>query len=174
MESFPDVPSALGPRPVWLTFLNTAADWRSLAADDDWARMIERERRPFGLMTASADPKRELSAWSGFADYCVERELMLVAAWGANSTVLDDLFDEAAVQRSINQLAGSKPLTSWHDDEPLEDAMDYYLGCEGGDLRLDDYRGTDWVRVVIAVNDEGWRDQLRAALSALSGGATAS
>lgn len=170
MECFPDVPSVLGPRPVWLTFVNTAANWRSLAEDDDWARMIELERRPFGLLTASADPQRELSAWSDFADYCVERELMLVASWGANSTVLDDLFDEAAVQRSICQLAGSKPLTSWHDDELLEDAMDYYLGSEGADLRRDDYRGTDWVRVVVAVNDKRWRDELRAALFAASNG----
>jgi hypothetical protein len=169
MELFRDVPSVLGPRPVWLTFLSTAADWRSLVEDDEWDRLIERERRPFGLMTASSDPKRELSAWSDFTDYCVERELMLAASWGANSTVLDDLFDEAAVGRSIRQLPASEPLTTWHDDEPLEEALEFFLGSNGTDLRRDGHQGTDWVRVVIAVNNERWRDQLRAALFAARG-----
>lgn len=166
MECFRDVPSVLGPRPVWLTFLRTAADWRRLVQDDDWDRLVERGRRPFGLMTASPDPKSELPAWSEFTDYCVERELMLAASWGANSSLLDDLFDEAAVGRSIHSLSGSEPFTSWHDDEPLEEALEFFLASRGQNLRRGDDRETDWVRLVIVVNDERWRDELRAALFA--------
>jgi hypothetical protein len=164
VELFGDVPSVLGPRPVWLAFLNTASEWQGLVKDDDWHLMVERQRRPFGLFTVSSDPRADLAAWSEFSDYCVERELMLAASWGVNSTLLDDLFDEAAVMRSVEQLAGSVPQTSWHDDEPLEEALAFFLGSHGVDLRGGGEGGTEWVRVVIVVGEGTWRDELRSAL----------
>jgi hypothetical protein len=166
MECFPAVPSALGLRPVWLTFLDSAADWRRLLEDDDWNRLIERERSPFGLLIAAPDAKTDLTAWSEFADYCVERELMLTASWGANSTVMDDLFDEAALGRALATLPGSEPFTSWYDDEPLEDALEFFLSLPGVDLRRGGSSATDWVRVVIVVNEADWLVTLRSALSA--------
>lgn len=169
MECFRDVPSVIGRRPVWLAFLRSAAEWRHLTEDSDWDRLIERERRPFGLLTVSLDPQAELEAWSEFTDYCVERELRLTASWGENTTLLDDLFDESAVARMVYELPGSMPLTSWHDDEPLEETLEYFLNSDGSDLRRDDdVHVTDWVRVAIVANDEAWRHELRAALSAAS------
>lgn len=166
MECFPDVPSVLGPRPVWLTFLEAASDWRLLLEDEDWDRLIEKENRPFGLLTASPDSKPDITAWSEFADHCVERRAVLVASWGINSTILDDIFDDAAVVRSvIHQLPTSEPLTSWHDDEPLKETLDYFLYSRGVDMSRADEPQTDWVRVVLVVGDRSWRDELHRALS---------
>ncbi|MDP3892244.1 hypothetical protein [Nocardioides sp.] len=71
--------------------------------------------------------------------------------------------------RSVDKLPGSMPLTSWHDDEPLEETLEYFLGSNGSDLRSDDVRGTDWVRVLVVAKDEARRDSLRAALAAAGG-----
>ncbi len=50
MECFRDVPGVLGPRPVWMDRVRSGL--RALVEDDDWDRLIERERSPFGLLTA--------------------------------------------------------------------------------------------------------------------------
>ncbi len=166
MQCFHDVPSRLGPRPVWLAFLSTVSDWRRLVEGEDWDRLIERERRPFGLFTATSDPRHDLSAWSELTDHCVGRELVLTASWGTNTTLLDDLFDEVAVERAVQRRTGSMPLTSWHDDEPLEEAFEFFLTSPGTDLRHGDSPGTDWVRIAVVVGEPSWRDELASMLSA--------
>ncbi|MDP9822343.1 DUF7684 family protein [Nocardioides massiliensis] len=151
-----------------MTSIDSIEDWRSVIEDLDWQRLIERRRRPFGLFTVSSDPQPDVEAWSRFADYCVERELMLTCSWGPNSTVLDDVVDFASLGRSIKGLPAAEPLTTWHDNEPLEDALEFFLGMDGGDLRVGtDHGGTDWVRIVLVVGDPDRADEIRRTLTAL-------
>ncbi|HVV77794.1 MAG TPA: hypothetical protein VHC43_17390 [Mycobacteriales bacterium] len=161
MERLEDVPSSGVPRSLWLAFIPDISQWQRLTEDDDWRRLVEHEQRAFGLFTVSKDPATSGEAWLAFADYCVQYELVVVSSWGENSGWLDDTFDMAGVMRKVDGLATAEPLTSWHDDEPLSDAFEFFLSLPGNDLREDDHEPTAWERIALVVGEQRWYDVLR-------------
>ena len=171
MEQHPGLPSLLGPRPVWLVFLETASHWRQLPADRDWNELIEEGRQPFGLFTVCPDPADEEAAWAEFAGYCVQRELRLTVSWGPHSRVLEDLFDDAYLRRHAGALPAAEPLTASADQDRLEDEFEVFLAYLGGDLRRrdDHVPPTEWVRVALIVGQEAWLHRLRAAIAEIQG-----
>jgi len=162
------VPGHLGKGPVYLAHLAAAADWPTLLTDPDWQSTAGDPEQPFGLFTASPDPSGQ-PAWDELADYCVQRRLVLVSSWGENSTLLDDAFDMAAVVREVEGLPTSDPLTTWHDHEPLEQALDFFVRFRGDNTNLDlDEDHPAWQRLVLVVGDAAWFEQAEAYLHALS------
>jgi hypothetical protein len=149
-------------RPVFLAHLESIADWPTLLDDQDWRETADDPSRSFGLFTASDDPAGE-SAWHDFADYCVQRDLALVSAWGPNSTILDDAFDMAAVMREVNGLPTSDPLTTWHDNETMSEALEFFLKL---DLWATAHRPREsWDRIVLVVGGHGLVAETRRNLS---------
>jgi hypothetical protein len=72
--------------------------------------------------------------------------LVLVCSWGPNTTV----------------------LTTLHDAEPLDDALQFFLGQIGDDMREGEgLAGTDWVRIVVVVGEPRWAEAIRGALTSL-------
>jgi hypothetical protein len=152
MEVVEKVPGPGGLRPVYLAHLAVIDDWPSLLADPDWERTAGDPTRPIALFTTSGDPAGEM-AWHDLADYCVQHAAALVCSWGPNTTVLDDAFDMAAVMRHVDNLPTSDPRTTWHDDEPLSEALDFFLGYDLS--RTSDYYPSypTWDRFVLVVGD---------------------
>lgn len=169
MEQYPDLPSKLGARPVWLVCLETVAEWRQLLADRDWNELIEEKRQPFGLFTACPDSVKDNTAWAEFADHCVQRELRLTVSWGPDARALEDIFDDAYLGRHVDGLPTAEPLTASADEDALLDGFEEFLSYPGDDLRrLDDGDPpTEWVRVVLIVGEEPWLPRMRAVITEL-------
>lgn len=85
----------------------------------------------------------------------------MVSSWGQNSGWLDDTFDMAGVKRQVEGLATAEPLTSWHDDESLSEAFEFFLSLPGNDLRKDDHEPITWERIAVVVGEKRWYDELR-------------
>jgi hypothetical protein len=155
-----DIAGPGGSRPVYLAYVDAIGDWPSLLDDREWAPTVGDPSRPFALFTASADPAGE-TAWHDLADYCVQHAVALVCSWGPNTTVLDDAFDMAAVMRHVDNLPTSDPLTTWHDDEPLSEALDFFLGYDLARASPHFPSHETWDRVVLIVGRSELLDEAR-------------
>jgi len=81
----------------------------------------------------------------------------------------DAAFDMAAVVREVEGLPTGDPLTTWHDHEPLEQALDFFVRFRGDNTNLDvDEDHPAWQRLVLVVGDAAWFEQAEAYLHALS------
>jgi hypothetical protein len=95
---------------------------------------------------------------SAIAKGLISRGLASISVWGADSSRVHDLSD---FERDPNEIDERVVVTTWHADEPLSEPVCYFDLCAypSADFEFD---CIDWV--VIAVGNEGWEEEMRAAL----------
>lgn len=89
----------------------------------------------------------------------LDRGLASLVAWGPACSRVHDQFD---LERDPNETDDQVVTTSWHDDEPLSEAVWYFDFCAYPSA---DFEGscTDWVAISVA--NEGWEKEFRRALT---------
>jgi hypothetical protein len=95
---------------------------------------------------------------SAIAKTLMLRGLAGLSAWGPHCSRVHDLFD---LERDPNETDERVVVTTWHDDEPLSEAVCYFdlCACPSSDFERD---CNDWV--AIAVGDKRWEEEMRTAL----------
>ena len=78
--------------------------------------------------------------------------------WGPDCSRVHDLFD---LQRDPDETDDRVVVTTWHENEPVSDAVCYFDLCAypSSDFEQD---CLDWI--AIAVGDESWESEISAAL----------
>lgn len=112
----------------------------------------------FGLLLACDARGLSAETISNVAKTMYERGLCYLCAWGADCERVHDIFDETQVEMNI------EAMTTWHADEPIEDAVWFFISCAIPDERSGskDVSDVDWIAVSIANQD--WLQKIELAL----------
>ena len=111
----------------------------------------------FVAMDARGMPEGELEA---FAEKLIRQRAAYFCAWGPDCHRVHDAFDRVR-DREESIPTDESVMTTWHDDEALDDAMWFalYTACPH-----DRYIETCTSTLFIVVANEEWATQIRAAL----------
>jgi hypothetical protein len=95
---------------------------------------------------------------SAIAKTLMSRGLAGFSVWGRDCSRVHDLFD---LERDPNETDERVVVTTWHEDEPLSEAVCYFDLCAypSSDFERD---CSDWV--AIAVGNKRWEEEMRTAL----------
>jgi len=63
------------------------------------------------------------------AQNLVDLGLCYLCVWGPDCERIHDLSKEVIVPRNPNESAETVIMTTWHDDEPLSEAVGYFRDC---------------------------------------------
>lgn len=77
-------------------------------------------------------------------------------AWGPACEKAHDIYDEEIVHRDLEGRLAYHVDTTWHDDEPIEEALWFVLFT----AMVADEHWEKCSTVVVSVGNEGWRDRL--------------
>lgn len=129
-----------------------------------WPEDFRIPSKRFRLFVAADVTLLKVGEISGFAHDALKSGMVYFCAWGADCERFHDIVDETAVEDSLGEgrFVGSQPndiiMTTWHADEALEDALDFFIdlahpteGFAGG--------SESWVALVI--NNSEWADLIR-------------
>jgi hypothetical protein len=95
---------------------------------------------------------------STIAKALISRGLAGLSVWGPHCSRVHDLFD---IERDPNETDERVVMTTWHDDEPLSEAVCYFDLCAYPSSDFE--RGCkDWV--AIAVGNRRWEEEMHTAL----------
>ena len=95
---------------------------------------------------------------SAVAKTLLLRGLAGLSVWGPDCSRVHDLFDH---ERDPDETDERVVVTTWHDDEPLSEAVCYFDLCAypSSDFERD---CRDWI--AIAIGDKCWEEEMRTAL----------
>ena len=96
-----------------------------LASPEDWPSDWQPSSRHFALFLGWSEESLANALDKGFARRVTEAGIALLACWGPGAEKVHDLFDD--VLAPLNQRSDAVVVTTWHEDEKLEDAVEYFL-----------------------------------------------
>lgn len=84
----------------------------------------------------------------------IDRGMACLCVWGNDCSRVHDQFD---LEREPNESEGRVVTTTWHDDEPISEALWYFANCA---YPSDDFEAdcTDWVAISVA--NQEWEQQI--------------
>ena len=98
-----------------------------------WPEQVPFQGQRFSLLLVldETDLRAEGSeGWSRFEDLVISQGIAYFSAWGPQCEVAHDLMDEILI---ANEVIRKQPkpffMTSWHEDESLEDALFFLRHC---------------------------------------------
>ena len=111
---------------------------------------------PFTLLVAARalDDELTMIEMRRFAADAIEAGCGYVCTWGEGCEVVHDLFDEASIA------ADRFVMSTWHDDEPLADALSFSLTNAFPDENQFPTANTTTSAVVLAI-EEPWVEDVR-------------
>ncbi len=102
--------------------------------------------------TSGADPV-DLEA---FCDCLLKRGCVYFCAWGPDCERLHDVFDAAGVD--VNPVV----MTTWHSDESLEEALEFFISSSHPDAG---YSDTTRSAIAISIGNRDWEEIIRQTLT---------
>ena len=109
-------------------------------------------------------------AISDFALSALKRGMVYFCSWGPGCERFHDIVDEVIVGDDISDREFSGPskddvvMTTWHDDETLEETLDFLATCA---VPTDGFGPDSDFRLVISVANQQWAVQARKFLEAV-------
>lgn len=101
-------------------------------------------------------------AISRVADVLMTSGCVYLCAWGTACERVHDVFDESAAGAAQAEDDDSVVMTTWHAEEPLEEAIWFFLRCTSPDGR---YAASSGSSVCIVIGDRGeWVATIQEAL----------
>jgi len=85
-----------------------------------------------------------------------------VVAWGPDCERVHDLFDRAEIERELVKDSGSVVMTTWHDNEPLEEALWFAVV---NTVPAPPYDEDCTSVIAVSVSNQDWNDLIQAYLS---------
>lgn len=93
------------------------------------------------------------------------RGLAYLCAFGPDCERVHDIFDEVGIELDGARPSDSVIMTTWHDDESLEDALWFFVNCSSPDAAYED---TCRIGIAVTIGNSQWATQVADYLSNLS------
>ncbi len=149
-----------GERRLYVTGTFSLEQWSAILGGDAWP--VGRAEG-FALFLALDTPTISTDVIGELAGWCIEHGLFAVSVWGSHCERAHDIFDEVDVQLGLAErdtgFDGRRPvvMTSWHADESVEDALDFFWSCSIPDQGMT----PGPCRIALAVGDPVVEDRIR-------------
>ncbi len=98
----------------------------------DWPARLDVRSPHFVLFVACDAGRLDVDTIATFAETTLDQGLAYLCAWGPDCERVHDIFDECQVMRSLDLPRDQDKgvlMTTWHDTETLEDALDFFFRC---------------------------------------------
>ena len=92
-----------------------------------------------------------------FAERLLDHGMAYLCVWGPDCRRVHDLVDDVVVLRTIREGWEHTIMTTWHDDEPLEEAIWFLIHAAYPEEAL---LPTCETRIGIAVANDNWAEEL--------------
>ncbi len=120
---------------------------------EDWPTHLRLPTRHFGLFLACDGTVETDDALRAMAATALRQGLAYVCTWGPDCERVHDLFDSIRDAFDSDATDESVVMTTWHDDESLEDALWYFLFAA---MPATGYQGKPMSLVACIVGREDW------------------
>ena len=128
----------------------------------EWPATLEVPSKRFRLLVAADVNRASTQAISDFALSALKRGMVYFCAWGQGCEGFHDIVDEIVVGNGATDQGVSGPsgsdvvMTTWHDDETLEDALEFLTTSA---VPTDGFAPDSDFRLVICVASQQWAAQ---------------
>jgi len=128
----------------------------------EWPATLEVPSKRFRLLVAADVNSASTQALSDFALSALKRGMVYFCSWGQGCERFHDIVDEVIIGDDVSDQAFAGPsrgdvvMTTWHDDETLEEALDFFATCA---VPTDGFAPDSDFRLVISVGDQHWAAQ---------------
>ena len=130
--------------------------------DLNWPPAFEISSKRFRLFVAANITEVSTQAVSDFALATLNRGMVYFCSWGHDCERFHDIVDEVIVGDDLTEQKFSGPktsdvvMTTWHADETLEEALDFFAICA---VPTDGFALDSDYRLVICVGNSDWAAQ---------------
>jgi hypothetical protein len=124
-----------------------------------WPSSLQLSSRHFRLLVAADIEKVPAKVVSEFASEALSKGMVYFCAWGPGCSRFHDIVDEEIVADEIGERRFVGPnksdivITTWHEDDTLEEALDFLATCA---YPTDGFASDSELRLVICVRNSGW------------------
>lgn len=125
------------------------------------AASLLREEDRFALLLVGDAIGVDAAVIGDLADWCITHGLFWMSVWGPDCERVHDIFDEEEVMLALDTPVelrdGGDVMTSWHDDETLSEAFEFFWTSSfAADDRI-------WgpKHIVLVVGSRAWADEVR-------------
>ena len=130
-----------------------------------WPEHLEIPSPRFRLFVAADTTLASVEEISRFSEAALERGMVYFCGWGPDCGRFHDIVDEVTVEDETSGSDRFTPptpndvvMTTWHDDETLEEALAFFATCA---FPSDSYAEHSSYRVVICVGHTEWAEAAR-------------
>ena len=99
---------------------------------------------------------------SNIANWALDQGAVYLCAWGPDCERVHDIIDEVLVDRNPGETDEDVIMTTWHDDETLEEALWFAVNSA---FAVSAYEQTCKTLVAVAVGNRDWGSQIVKKLS---------
>ena len=123
----------------------------------EWPPTLEVPSKRFRLFVAADVTRANTQAVSDFAFAALKRGMVYFCSWGPGCERFHDIVDEVMIGDDLTEQQFSGPstsdvvMTTWHDDETLEEALEYLVTCA---VPSDGFTPDSDYRLVISVANQ--------------------
>jgi len=124
-----------------------------------WPPLLSLPTTRFRLLVAADVREVGDGAIAQFASAALNAEMVYFCAWGPDCERFHDIVDSVLVNddKGARRYAGPRPedivMTTWHDDESLEEALDFLATCA---VPTDGLTPDSSFRLVMCVDNPSW------------------
>jgi len=129
-----------------------------------WPASLNLPSKRFRLLIAADTANCTVDVISEFAESALIKGMVYFCAWGSGCSRFHDIVDEVIVGDELGAHRFAPPssedviMTTWHDDESLEEALDFFTTCA---FPTDGYAEHSGYRVVICLANSEWASTAR-------------
>ena len=131
----------------------------TLTALADFPRHLPLHSPNFTLFLAWDSRSVPVEVLAGFAEKALAQGTVYICAWGPDCERVHDIFDEAIVEQQLRsnseEYISSDVMTTWHSDETLEDALEFFLTAAEPDDKFTDRCNA---ALVVSIDNPSWAD----------------
>jgi hypothetical protein len=128
----------------------------NLRAWEDWPRELDLPSEQFCLLVVANARAEAQQVIGTFASEALAAGCVYVCAWGPGSELVHDTFD--ATSNETEYLTGPVVMTTWHEDESLEQALTFLMRDA---LPSDAWIASCRASVVVVIANDGWAAEVR-------------
>ena len=128
-------------------------------SDLSWPNSLKLPTKRFRLLLAADSLATPVASISAFAASALNAGMVYCCAWGKGCERLHDIVDQCVSEDALGARRFTGPsehdvvMTTWHDDESLEEALYFFAKCA---VPTDGFTEDSDFRLVICVGHPEW------------------
>lgn len=136
-----------------------------------WPTALNQPRKRFRLFVAADVTGLSANALADFARSALRSGMVLFCAWGHGCEKFHDIVDEviaddyAGERNFAGSTAKDTVMTTWHDDETIEEALHYFITLA---LPTEGLMPNSSYRMAICVGNSAWAAKAKQTLESAS------